>query len=424
MASAPSAPRQVRPLLRPPNVAVRVPGSKSHTNRALICAALARGTSRLDGALFADDTEAMVEALQQLGLQVTVDADQATISVEGTSGVLPSGPLRLDVRQSGTASRFVLPMLALGSGSYVLDGHEQLRARPFEDLVAALSQLGVQTSGSTLPITVQGGSFRGGTVQVPGSVSSQFLSGLLLSAPCAEGSVVIEVVGDLVSQPYVELTLATMRSFGAQIEQDGLHHFVVQPTGYQAADVVIEPDASAASYFFGAAAITGGRVSVAGLGRRTVQGDLAFVDVLEAMGAQVDRGDDSTEVRGVGSLHGIEIDMADISDTAQTLAVVATFAESATRITGIGFIRRKETDRIGAVVRELSKLGIRAEEDPDGMTIHPGVPHAGVVTTHDDHRMAMSFALLGLVHPGIEIADPGCVAKTFPRYFDVLDQLR
>ncbi len=423
MVSALSAPRQVRPLLRPPDVSVRVPGSKSHTNRALICAALARGTSRLDGALFADDTEAMVQALRQLGLEVTVDPDQATISVHGTSGVLPSGPLRLDVRQSGTTGRFILPMLALGAGSYVLDGHEQLRARPFEDLVAALSQLGVHTSGSTLPITVQGGSFRGGTVQVPGSVSSQFLSGLLLSAPCAEGQVVIEVVGDLVSQPYVELTLATMRSFGAQIDQEGLRRFVVHPTGYQAADVVIEPDASAASYFFGAAAITGGRVSVPGLGRRTVQGDLAFVDVLEAMGAQVDRGDDSTEVRGVGSLHGIEVDMADISDTAQTLAVVATFAESATRITGIGFIRRKETDRIGAVVRELSKLGIRADETPDGMTIHPGVPHPGVVATHDDHRMAMSFALLGLVHPGIEIADPGCVAKTFPRYFDALDQL-
>ncbi len=423
MASAPSAPRVVRPLLRPPDVAVRVPGSKSHTNRALICAALATGTSRLDGALFADDTEAMVQALRQLGLHVTVDPGQATISVDGTSGVLPQGPVRLDVRQSGTTSRFILPMLALGSGSYVLDGHEQLRARPFEDLVTALSQLGVRTSGSTLPITVQGGSFRGGTVQIPGSVSSQFLSGLLLSAPCAEGPVGIEVLGDLVSQPYVELTLATMRSFGAQIDQDGLRRFVVHPTGYRAADVVIEPDASAASYFFGAAAITGGRVSVPGLGRRTVQGDLAFVDVLEAMGALVERGDDSTEVRGVGSLHGIEIDMADISDTAQTLAVVATFAESVTRITGIGFIRRKETDRIGAVVRELSKLGIRADEDPDGMTIHPGVPHPGVVATHDDHRMAMSFALLGLVHPGIEIADPGCVAKTFPRYFDVLDAL-
>ncbi len=402
---------------------MRVPGSKSHTNRALICAALASGTSRLDGALFADDTEAMVHALMALGLEVTVDAEQATISVLGTGGALPPGPVRLDVRQSGTTSRFVLPMLALGSGAYVLDGHEQLRVRPFEDLVGALSQLGVQTSGRRLPITVQGGSFRGGTVQIPGSVSSQFLSGLLLSAPCAERPVVIEVVGDLVSRPYVELTLSTIRSFGAQIDKHGLERFVVHPTGYRATDVTIEPDASAASYFFGAAAISGGRVRVPGLGADTIQGDLGFVDVLEAMGAEVTRADDATEVRGVGRLHGIDVDMADISDTAQTLAVVATFADSPTRISGIGFIRRKETDRIGAVVRELTKLGLRAEEDPDGMTIHPGVPRAGVVATYDDHRMAMSFALLGLVHAGIQIADPGCVAKTFPRFFEELDHL-
>ncbi|MDA3040667.1 MAG: 3-phosphoshikimate 1-carboxyvinyltransferase [Actinomycetota bacterium] len=424
MASDLHTPRPVRPLRQPPDSSVRVPGSKSHTNRALICAALASGASRLEGTLFADDTEAMVGALSDLGVGVAVDVEHAAISVQGTGGVLPPGPARLDVRQSGTTSRFVLPLLALGSGTYVLDGHEQLRARPFEDLVAALSQLGVQTSGSVLPITVHGGSFRGGTVQIPGSVSSQFLSGLLLSAPCAERPVVIEVVGELVSRPYVELTLSTMRSFGARIDHDeGLDRFVVHPTGYRAADVVIEPDASAASYFFGAAAISGGRIRVPGLGRDTVQGDLRFVDVLEAMGAEVVRGADSTEVLGAGALHGIDVDMTDISDTAQTLAVVATFADSVTRITGIGFIRRKETDRIGAVVRELTRLGIRAEEEVDGMTIHPGVPRAGVVATYDDHRMAMSFALLGLVHPGIEIADPGCVSKTFPRFFETLDQL-
>ncbi len=402
---------------------MRVPGSKSHTNRALVCAALAAGTSRLDGALLADDTHAMVHALTTLGLGVAIDADAPAITVTGAGGVLPPGPVRLDVRQSGTTGRFLLPLLALGSGTYVLDGDEQLRTRPFEDLVAALSQLGVRTSGDALPITVHGGSFRGGAVQISGSVSSQFLSGLLLSAPCAERPVVIEVVGELVSRPYVELTLSTMRAFGARVDRDGPARFVVHPTGYRAADVAIEPDASAASYFFGAAAITGGRVRIPGLGQDTVQGDLRFVDVLESMGAQVTRGVDGTEVRGVGALRGIDVDLSDLSDTAQTLAVVATVAGSETHITGIGFIRRKETDRIRAVVRELTKLGIEAVEEADGMRIRPGVPHAGVVATYRDHRMAMSFALLGLLHPGIAIADPGCVSKTFPGFFEVLDQL-
>lgn len=420
----PSAPpRLVRPLLRPPDTAVRVPGSKSHTNRALVCAALAAGTSRLEGALLADDTHAMVHALATLGLAVAVDADAPAITVTGTGGVLPPGPVRLDVRQSGTTGRFLLPLLALGSGTYVLDGDAQLRARPFEDLVNALSQLGVKTSGDALPITVHGGSFRGGAVRISGSVSSQFLSGLLLSAPCAERPVVIEVVGELVSRPYVELTLSTMRAFGARVERDGPARFVVHPTGYRSADVAIEPDASAASYFFGAAAITGGRVRIPGLGRDTVQGDLRFVDVLESMGAEVTRGGDGTEVRGVGALRGIDVDLSDLSDTAQTLAVVATVAASETRITGVGFIRRKETDRIQAVVRELTKLGIQADEEADGMRIRPGVPRAGVVETYRDHRMAMSFALLGLLHPGIAIADPGCVSKTFPGFFEALDQL-
>ena len=416
--------RSIAPLVAPPDAVVRVPGSKSHTNRALVCAALANGVSRLDGALLADDTEAMVDALRQLGIEIFVDEVEATMQVTGVAGNLPRGSVRLDVRQSGTTARFLLPVLALGTGESVLDGHEQLRRRPFEDLVNGLHQLGVRTSGPVLPISVAGGTLTGGTVRVPGSVSSQFLSGLLLSAPCASGAVIVEVVGDLVSRPYVELTLSTMRAFGATVDQVDLRRFAVHPTGYVATDLVIEPDASAASYFFGAAAITGGRVRVEGLGRDTVQGDLAFVDVLEQMGAEVDRGDDYTEVRGVGRLHGVTADLADVSDTAQTLAVVATFASSPTTLTGIGFIRRKETDRIAAVVRELRRRGIDAEEHDDGLTVHPGAPSPGRVETYEDHRMAMSFALLGLVHPGIEIADPGCVSKTFPRYFDALEALR
>lgn len=400
-----------------------VPGSKSHTNRALVCAALAEGTSILRGALFADDTTAMLSGLDALGIEVGAEPGQARLTVNGCGGRLPEDSAILDVLQSGTTSRFLLPLLARGEGPYVLDGHPQLRARPFADLVEALTGLGVAITGSALPLTVDRGAREGGTVRVPGTTSSQFLSGLLLSAPAAGSETVIEVDGELVSKPYIDLTLDTMAAFGARVDRDGYRAFEVAPTGYVAADLDIEPDASAASYFF-AAAMPGGRVRVDGLGVGTVQGDLRFVDALEAMGAEVIRDEDGTEVRGPVRARGIEIDMADISDTAQTLAVVATAADSPTRITGIGFIRHKETDRIAAVVRELRRLGIEAEEEPDGLVVHPGRPTPGTVETYADHRMAMSFALLGLRAPGIAIADPGCVAKTFPGFFDALEELR
>jgi len=413
--------KTIEVLERPLNTVVRVPGSKSHTNRALVCAALADGTSVLDGVLFADDTEAMMQLLIDLGLDLTIDRNLPRVTVVGSSGSLPAHDGVLDARQSGTTSRFVLPMLTLGRGRYVLDGHEQMRARPFDDLVDVLDTLGARIEGTTLPLTVVGGErLNGGTVQIQGSVSSQFLSGLLLSAPCAASPVHIEIVGELVSKPYVDLTLATMADFGVDVQRDGYRSFEIPAVGYRAADVLLEPDASAASYFFAAAAIAGGNVRVDGLGTNTVQGDVAFVDALERMGAEVTRSENAIEVRGTGTLRGIDIDMSDISDTAQSLAVVAPFADGPVRITGIDFIRRKETDRIAAVVTELRRLGIEATEDEDGFTVQPGTPTAGVVDTYNDHRMAMSFAILGLVIPGITIDNPSCVNKTFPDFFDVL----
>ncbi|MEM8924302.1 MAG: 3-phosphoshikimate 1-carboxyvinyltransferase [Actinomycetota bacterium] len=434
------APRTIEPLVAPPDAVVAVPGSKSHTNRALVCAALAAGTSRLDGALFANDTLAMVGALDGLGIAVRADAEAAVMEVDGCGGALPPGPLSLDVAQSGTTSRFVLAVLALGPGPYLLDGDPQLRARPFGPLAAALRRLGATIEGDALPLRVAGPPLRSGAVSVPGSASSQFLSGLLLAAPYArsEGSPIadgaspegrpgpamtITVEGELVSRPYVELTIDTMAAFGVEVEADG-DRFVVPSATYRPAEVAIEPDASAATYFFAAAAITGGRVRVPGLGRRTVQGDLGFVDVLERMGATVNRGDDWTEVIGPERLVGVEVDMADMSDAAQTLAVVAAFADGPTRVTGIGFIELKETRRVSAVVAEMQRLGIEATVDDDGFTINPGAPRPGTVHTYDDHRMAMSFALLGLRHPGITLDDADCVSKTFPRYFEVLDTLR
>jgi 3-phosphoshikimate 1-carboxyvinyltransferase len=418
----------IDPLAAPPDATVRVPGSKSLTNRALVAAALAEGTSTLRGALFADDTEAMVGALDALGLDVRTDPDGARITVVGCGGAVPPGPASVDVRLSGTTARFLAPLLALGRGRYVLDAGAPFRARPMGPVLDALPALGATVTPlgaqGHLPVAIDAEGPRGGRVEVAGDVSSQFLSGLLLAGPAVTGGLTVVLTTDLVSEPYVELTLDTMRAFGATVDRPDPGTFVVQPGGYRACTYDVEPDASAASYLLAAAAITGGRVRVEGLGGAARQGDAAFADVLASMGAEVHRDATGTEVRGTGQLTGIDVDLGDLSDTAQTLAAVAVFADRPTRVRGIGFIRRKETDRIGAVVTELRRLGIHAVEEPDGFVVHPGTPRPGRVRTYDDHRMAMSFALLGLVVPGIEIADPGCVAKTFPTYFDVLDQLR
>ncbi len=413
----------MQPLRHRLDVTAPVPGSKSHTNRALICAALASGTSQLSGALFADDTLAMVDTLRELGSDIVTEPDGASMLVSGTGGRLRPGPTVLNVRQSGTTGRFILPLLTLGDGYYELDGDPQLRSRPFGDLVDALGSLGAKIEGTRLPLKVTGGTLDGGQVSVSGSVSSQFLSGLLLGAPGAASEVEITVDGTLVSRPYVDLTLSTMATFSAVVERHDYQRFVVAPNGYQAASVLIEPDASAASYFFGAAAITGGRVTVDGLGTNTVQGDMAFVDVLERMGCTVEQSESRTTVIGPTQLKPVSVDMADFSDTAQTLAVVATFADGPSELRGIGFIRHKETDRVGAVATELARRGIAVDQTDDSLVVHPGSPTPGVIETYDDHRMAMSFALLGLCHAGIEIADPGCVAKTFPDFFSVLDSL-
>lgn len=400
----------IQPLSAPPDVDIRVPGSKSITNRALVAAALAHGVSRLRGVLFADDTEAMLDSLSRLGVRLEIDRDEEVVVVHGTGGEIPATEADLDARQSGTTARFLLPMLALGHGRYRLDGDPQLRGRPIGPGIDALRQLGVQIveegAARHLPLVVEADGLRGGSVTIDAAVSSQFLSGLMLAAPYAAGPIAIEVTGRQVSRPYVEMTAAVVRAF-----EDG------------ATDFTIEPDASAASYFFAAAAITGGRVTVPDLGSASLQGDLRFADVLASMGAEVDRATDSTTVRG-RPLSGGLIDLTDLSDTAPTLAVVAPFASSPTETTGIGFIRSKESDRIAAVVTELRRCGITADEKPDGLIVQPGVPHGATVETYGDHRIAMSFALLGLVTPGIVITDPDCVAKTFPDYWTRLDGLR
>jgi len=412
----------IEPLAKPVDADVVVPGSKSITNRVLVAAALAEGTSELTGVLDADDTQAMLGVIAALGATVE-QVDATTYRVTGTGGSLAPGPLTVDVRMSGTTARFATPLAARGTGVYIIDGAPEMRARPMEETVEALRSLGVTIAPESLPINLRGG-FDGGALTLGADVSSQFASGMLLASPGTNKGLQLDLEGEVVSRPYLDMTCDVMRSFGAQVEQPSPDRFEVAPrVGYAATDYMIEPDASAASYFFAAAAVSGGRVKIAGLGAEAMQGDVGFVQVLSQMGADVAVGADSIEVTGTGGLSGIDVDMSQISDTAQSLAAIAPFADGPVRVTGIDFIRKKETDRVAAVVTELQRMGIDAVEEEDGFLIQPGTPQPATIETYHDHRMAMSFAITGLMAPGIEIADPGCVNKTFPTYWDVLQTL-
>lgn len=418
----------IEPLPAPVDTTVSLPGSKSITNRALICAALAAGESALEGALFAQDTMAMVGCLRGLGVGVELDEQAARMTVS-SSGVPSASPASLFANQSGTTGRFILPVAALSSAPVRVDGDAQLRRRPFAPLLEALGELGVAISEEGelghLPVVVTG-PLRGGAVSVPGEISSQFLSALLLAGPATPRGIEIALSSPLVSASYVAMTAAVMASFGAAALErrpgaDGaLEVLKVPPSRYRPTRYRVEPDASAASYFFAAAAITNSRVVVEGLGTASLQGDIAFAGLLEKMGAEVVRTPERIAVRGTGVLHGIDEDLSDCSDTAPTLAVVAAFADSPSTLRGIGFIRHKESDRIGRPVAELRRAGIAAEELADGMRIVPGSPVRTRLRTYDDHRLAMSLALLGLGGSGMEIENPGCVAKTFPDYFERL----
>lgn len=409
---------EIEPLTAPPDAVVAVPGSRSISNRALVCAALARGTSVISGLLRSDDTEAMLGCLTDLGIDWR-HLDETTVEVSGCGGGLPAGPRWVYTRLSGTTSRFVTAMCALGDGDYTIDSAAPMRARPMRALIDALGSLGVEVSSADghLPLVVHARGLGGGRVEVSGDVSSQFLSALLLVSPCAAGPLRVEVTGELKSRPYVQMTRSVMAAFGAEAEV---------PEGYLATEYRVEPDASTACYFWAAAAITGGRVRVEGIGPASLQGDVAFVDVLERMGCEVDREERAITVRGPSRLEATEVDLADISDQAPTFAVVAGFAEGRSRARGIGFIRRKESDRIAAVIEGLGRIGVTASEEPDGFLIDgaAGAVGGGRIRTFDDHRIAMSFALAGLAHPGVQIEDPGCVAKTFPGFFEALDELR
>ncbi len=403
---------------------IRPPGSKSITNRALVCAALAEGKSVLEGALDSEDTQVMVQGLRDLGLRVRHDATVGQIVLTGCGSRIPVGGADIFAANSGTTIRFLTAMATLGHGVFRLDGTPRMRERPVADLLDALGMLGAdvldELGTGCPPIRVQARGLPGGRAVVSGAISSQFLSALLMVAPCAQGPVELAMEGELVSKPYVQMTLDLMKAFGVEVAREGFDRFLLDGAQrYVARTYAVEPDASAASYFFAAAAITGGRITVEGLSRNSLQGDVAFCECLARMGCNVEYAEHSITVQG-GRLHGIEVDMNAISDTVQTLAAVALFAEGPTTVTHVGHIRHKETDRIAALATELRKLGAGVNEQPDGLTIQPGPLRPARIDTYDDHRMAMSLALPGLRVPGVVIRKPGCTAKTYPGFFDDL----
>ncbi|GAB6166010.1 3-phosphoshikimate 1-carboxyvinyltransferase [Thermostilla marina] len=412
------------PVSGPVKGKVVPPGSKSITNRALVCAALADGRSTLTGALDSEDTQVMIEALRRLGIAVIHSPDQQQIEVEGCAGRIPASEGDLFLANSGTSIRFLTALCTLGRGTYRLDGIQRMRERPIGDLVKALRVLGADVTtefgNDCPPVIVRADGLPGGRADVDGSISSQFLSGLLMAAPYAQAPVVLEVRGTLVSVPYVRMTIEVMQAFGASVHVEDDRIFRVDKGVYRGCEYAVEPDASAASYFFAAAAVTGGEIEVHGLTENALQGDVRFCDCLREMGCGVRYKSDAVRVTG-GRLVGRELDMNAISDTVPTLAVVALFAEGPTTIRNVAHIRCKETDRISAVATEIRKLGAEVEEFDDGLRIHPrpvSEYRAAEIATYNDHRMAMSFAVAGLRIPGVAILDPGCTRKTYPGFFD------
>jgi len=419
-----SGPRPIRPARPELDARISVPGSKSVTNRALLLAGLASGASVLRGALDADDTAAFAAGLRSLG--ISVDAKAGELHVTGAGGPLPATEADVFCAEAGTAARFLIAAAAAGEGAYRFDASPQLRRRPLGPLLDALRDQGARTEPAGaygLPLKLLARGLAGGVLPLPGDTSSQFVSALLMAAPLGRTPLDLNVDG-LVSRPYVTMTVRMMRQFGVAAEASGDERFVVAPGAYAGRDYAIEPDASTASYFFAAAAATGGRVQVLGLHPASaLQGDVGFLDVLEAMGCEVTDDAEGVRVAGPAALAGLTVDMSDISDTFMTLAAVAPLAASPVTITGIGNVRLKESDRIAAVEANLRRLEVPTESGADWLRVFPATPRGARIDPQGDHRIAMAFSVLGLRVPGIVVDDPRCVDKTCPTFFDLWTKL-
>ncbi len=407
---------------RPLHATITPPGSKSITNRALLLAAMAQGRSRISGALLSDDTRRMAAALTALGFELAIDEPRRQITVAGQGGTIRAAGASLDAGNAGTAMRFLAGFVTLGRGRFRIDGSARMRERPIAALLDALRALGVAASselGNDCPpimIDTSSAPFAGGAATLDATLSSQFVSALLMPAPLWRDGLRLTVVGET-ARPFIEMTLCLMADWGASSSFTG--DVIVVPGGqrYHPMDFAVESDVSGASYFAAAATTVGGTLTLRGLRRESVQGDTEFFAILEKMGARVTWHPDRVEVTGTGALRGVDVAMNAMPDMVPTLAAIAPFASTPTRIRGVGFIRHHESDRIAAIATELRRLGAAVEEYEDGLGIAPSRLHAATVATYDDHRIAMAFAVIGLKVAGVRISNPGCVAKTYPDFF-------
>ncbi len=411
-------------------VTVRIPGSKSVTHRAIIAASLAKGKSLLKNVLISEDTLYTANTLKELGVNISFKGED--LHIVGVNGILPPVTHRKDLflGNSGTSFRLLLSVVALGRGEFFMTGSPRMLKRPIGPLVKALNQLNVQAAcieqNSFPPVLIKANGIRGGKTRIAGDQSSQFLSSLLLSCPYAERGVTIEVTGNLVSRPYVDITVDVMEQFGVTVEKIGYNYFNIPPgQKYEACEFTVQGDASSASYFWAAAALCGGTVATENIHPfKTRQGDIRFLDILEKMGCHVERKEDKVIVQG-GDLSGIEADMSAMPDMVPSLAAVALFARGKTYIQNVRHLRIKESDRLHAIALEWSKLGATIEEKDDGLIIHGGRRlSGGEVNPHDDHRMAMSLAVIGLRVPGVKINQEDCVKKSFPQFWELWDRLQ
>jgi len=421
---------EIEPLSEPVDAVVSVPGSKSITNRALVLASLgSRWTPcQLTGVLQSEDTEVMVNCLTKLGFGIAWIGDTALLVGTNNSGrLIPAPSADLYVANSGTTIRFLTGMLAAGQGTYRLSGVPRMHERPIQDLLDALRQLGVnaisEAGNGCPPVRMETTGLRGGIVRIRAGISSQYLSALMMAAPFADSPVHIALDGPVVSEPYIQMTEFMMAEFDYFIDRTAPGIFTIGKSISLRSEYAIEPDASAASYFFAIPAILGGRITVRGMKHTMLQGDVLFVDALARMGCVVTESAEGIAVEG-RPLCGIDIDMNAISDTMMTLAAVACFAEGPTTIRNVAHVRHKETDRIAAMATELRKLGATVDEFDDGLTITPEPLQGTMVETYRDHRMAMSLSLIGLRVPGVVVNDPGCVAKTYPGFWEDVEALR
>ncbi len=411
---------------------INLPGSKSLSNRALLLAALSQGTTRLTNLLDSDDVSHMLNALQKLGVNISLSENKTVCTIIGLGrafNTLEFGELTLFLGNAGTAMRPLCAALCLGKGDYILSGEARMYERPIGSLVDALRQAGAQVSylkeENYPPLRIHAQGLNGGMIKIDGRVSSQFLTALLMSAPMAEADTQIEIIGELVSKPYIKITLQIMKDFGIDVEHNNYQTFIIkgQQVYRSPGDYLVEGDASSASYFLAAGAISGGDVTVTGVGRKSVQGDIAFADALQAMGANIEWGDDYIKV-SKGELNAIDMDFNHIPDAAMTLAIVALFAQGTTHIRNISNWRVKETDRLFAMAKELRKVGAEVIEGEDYISITaPKIFKDALIDTYNDHRIAMCFSLIALAKTGVTINDPQCTSKTFPDYFKALSSI-